>query len=255
MYAAERQQAIVDLVVRTGRVAVIELAEEFDVTTETVRRDLSQLERAGQLRRVHGGAIANESATFLEAGLNDRDQLNIDAKEAIGDAAAQLLPDGTCTILLDAGSTTARVADRLPRDRKLSVFTHSVPIAARLAGLPQIELHLLPGEVRRATLAACGVETVAAIARLRVDIAFLGTNGLTVAHGLSTPDHTEAAVKAAMVECAGRVIVTTDSSKVGVERTVRFADISQIDVVVTDDQLCRQDRRTLSLAGPEVVIA
>lgn len=255
MYAAERQQAIADLVARTGRVAVVDLSAEFEVTTETVRRDLSNLERAGQLRRVHGGAVSTESVTFLEAGLSDRDQLNIEAKDAIAEAAAALIPSGESTILLDAGSTTARVAERLPRDRRLTVFTHSVPIATRLAGLPHIDLHLLPGHVRRTTLAAVGVETVAAVEALRVDLAFVGTNGLTVGHGLSTPDQTEAAVKSAMVRRAGRVVVTTDASKIGVERTVRFATIDEVDVVVCDDALDAQDRRRLSNAGPEVVIA
>ena len=104
--------------------------------------------------------------------------------------------------MIDAGSTTARFAAALPRDHRLTVITHAVPVATRLAGLPQIELHLLPGKVRPTTHAAVGAETVAALADLRADVAFLATNGLTVGHGLTTPDSDEAASKRAMIACA-----------------------------------------------------
>src|SRR5690606_27290145 len=111
----------------------------------------------------------------------------------IAAAAVGQLPPGDATVLIDAGSTTMRLAELFPADRRLTVITHSVAIAARLAGQPNIELHLLPGRVRGTTLAAVGVETVSAIDRIRADVAFLGTNGVSVGHGLSTPDRAEAA--------------------------------------------------------------
>ena len=113
-----------------------------------------------------------------------------------------LLPPPDSVVVIDAGSTTARFAAALPRDHRLIVITHAVPVAARLAGLPQIELHLLPGKVRPTTHAAVGSETVAALADLRADVAFIATNGLTVGHGLTTPDSDEAASKRAMIACA-----------------------------------------------------
>src|SRR5215207_7869013 len=115
MYAEERHQAIAELVASRGRVAVTELATHFDVTTETVRRDLSQLERLRLLRRVHGGAVSMRSLTMLEPQLEDRDHQNASQKERIARAAVALLPEGGCTLLLDAGSTTARLAALLPR--------------------------------------------------------------------------------------------------------------------------------------------
>ena len=166
MYAEERHQAIAELVASRGRVAVTELATRFDVTTETVRRDLSQLERLKLLRRVHGGAVSMRSLTMLESQLEDRDQVNADEKERIARAALTLLPDGGCTLLLDAGSTTARMAALLPATARWTVITHAVPIAALLAPLPHIELHLLPGRVRTATQAAVGHGTVSAISEL-----------------------------------------------------------------------------------------
>jgi DeoR family fructose operon transcriptional repressor len=234
---------------------VTELASHFDVTTETVRRDLSQLERLKLLRRVHGGAVSMRSVTMLEAQLSDRDQAQAAEKERIGRAAAALLPEGGCTLLLDAGSTTIRLAGQLPSNEQWTVITHAVPIAALLAPLPHVELHLLPGRVRTATQAAVGHATVEAIRHFRADLAFIGTNGISVRHGLSTPDAEEAATKRAIIESAQRVVVVSDATKVGQERTVRFADLEDLDVLVTDDSIEAADVKSFEAAGVEVVTA
>jgi DeoR family fructose operon transcriptional repressor len=255
MYAEERHQAIAELVATRGRVAVTELASHFDVTTETVRRDLSQLERLKLLRRVHGGAVSMRSVTMLEAQLSDRDQAQAAEKERIGRAAAALLPEGGCTLLIDAGSTTSRLAGQLPSNEQWTVITHAVPIAAMLAPLPHVELHLLPGRVRTATQAAVGHATVEAIRHFRADLAFVGTNGISVRHGLSTPDAEEAATKRAIIESASRVVVLSDATKVGQERTVSFADLEDLDVLVTDDSIEAADKKSFEAAGVEVVTA
>jgi DeoR family fructose operon transcriptional repressor len=254
MYAEERQQAMAQLVSERGRLSVAAIAEQFDVTTETVRRDLSALERMGLVRRVHGGAVPASSLAVIESGLLERDQANTAEKELIAKAALDQLPPPGGTILLDAGSTTSRFASTLPRDHRLTVVTHAVPVAARLAGMAQIDLHLLPGRVRTTTQAAVGADTVTALHRLRVDVAFLGTNGLSVEHGLSTPDSDEAAVKRAMVEAARVVVCLTDSSKLGAEAPIRFAELGEVDVLVTDDGV-GDTRDAIAAAGVEVVVA
>ncbi|KAA1428828.1 DeoR/GlpR family DNA-binding transcription regulator [Nocardioides antri] len=255
MYAEERQQAMARAVAARGRLSVAELASEYDVTTETVRRDLSALEALGLVRRVHGGAVPASALTSLEYGLAERDAARPAEKEAIARTALELLPPAGGSILLDAGSTTARLAEALPRDRRLVVFTHSVPVAARLVVNPAVELHLLPGTVRPATQAAVGPETVAALGQLRVDLAFVGTNGVTVGHGFSTPDATEAATKRAIVGAARHVVVLADATKVGVETTVRFAATDEVDVLVTDSEIDGSQRKELVSAGVEVVVA
>jgi DeoR family transcriptional regulator, fructose operon transcriptional repressor len=255
MYAEERQQAMAHLISRRGRLSVVRLAEQFEVTTETVRRDLSTLDRMGLVRRVHGGAVPAGSLTVIESGIGERDQSNTQAKEAIANAAVSLLPPPDSVIVIDAGSTTARFAAALPRDHRLTVITHAVPVATRLAGLPQIELHLLPGKVRPTTHAAVGAETVAALADLRADVAFIATNGLTVGHGLTTPDSDEAASKRAMIACARKTVVLADSTKLGVETAVRFATLDSLDVLVTDSDVEPSDRRALESAGIEVLVA
>jgi DeoR family transcriptional regulator, fructose operon transcriptional repressor len=255
MYAEERQQAVAQLVTAEGRVSVAAIAAQFDVTTETVRRDLSVLERMGLVRRVHGGAVPATALAAIEAGLGERDQANTDAKDAIAHAAVALLPAADGTVLVDAGSTTNRLAGALPRDLRLTVVTHAVPIAARLAGGATVDLHLLPGRVRATTQAAVGADTVTALDRLRVDVAFLGTNGISVGHGLSTPDREEASTKRAMVAAARRVVCLADSSKVGAEAPVRFAELAEVDVLVTDAGIASADRTALEKAGVEVVVA
>jgi DeoR family transcriptional regulator, fructose operon transcriptional repressor len=255
MYAEERQQAIARLVTQRGRMSVNQLAREYDVTTETVRRDLSTLERMGLVRRVHGGVVPPASLSLIEAGLRERDQVNTEAKERIARAALERLPPPGGTILLDAGTTTSRLASLLPPDHALTVITHGVPIAARLAGQRHIDLRLLPGRVRRTTQAAVGAETVAALSHLRVDVAFLGTNGITAAHGFTTPDPDEAAVKRALIESGREVIAVADASKFGIDTAVRFAVPEEIDVLITDGDVSTVDRRAMTKSGVEVVVA
>lgn len=255
MYAEERQQAIAQLVTETGRWSVNDLAARFTVTTETVRRDLSALEQIGLVRRVHGGAVAAERLAVIDTALGERDVAHAEEKERIAHAALAQLPTPGALVLVDAGTTTSRFAAALPADMHLVVTTHAVPIAARLAPRSTLDLHLLPGRVRTTTQAAVGAETVAALGDLRADVAFVGTNGLTLEHGLSTPDAEEAAVKRAMVGGARRVVVLADSSKIGVESPVRFATIEQLDVLVTDTGIDGEVRAELERAGIEVVTA
>lgn len=135
------------------------------------------------------------------------------------------------------------------------MVTNAVPIAARLAGLPSIDLHLLPGRVRSTTQAAVGEETVSALGILRIDVVFVGANGISLAHGLSTPDHSEAAVKRGMVRAGRRVVALADSSKIGSEHTVSFAALGEIDALVTDDGISDLDAKSLADVGIEVVVA
>lgn len=255
MYAEERQQAIAAQVLSQGRASVAELAQAYDVTTETVRRDLAALDRAGLVRRVHGGAVPIRALHVVEPGVDEREVTRADYKESIARAATEFLPLPGASVLFDAGTTTARVAGMLPPDRELVVVTNSVPIAARLATMPAITLQLLGGRVRGLTQAAVGEQALRALDTLRVDIAFIGTNGISVRHGLSTPDADEAAVKRAMVQAANYVVVTADSSKVGREDLVSFAPIDSVDTLITDCELAAADRQNLSDHGIEVVVA
>jgi DeoR family fructose operon transcriptional repressor len=255
LYPEERQHAIAALVSERGRVSVTDVADRFGVTTETVRRDLALLERAGMLRRVHGGAVPIGALSLVEPGLAERHGTRSEEKRKIAAAALDLLPDTDGSVLLDGGSTTAALADLLPAERRLLVATNSVPIAARLSAAPGVTLHVLGGRVRGVTQTAVGESTVRALEHLRVDVAFLGANGITSRHGFSTPDETEAATKQAMAGAAQRTVVLADSSKLGREHLVRFAAVDDVDVLVTDSGADPDAVEMLRTAGVEVVLA
>ena len=255
MYAEERQQAIALQVMSTGRASVAELAQAYAVTTETVRRDLAVLDRAGILRRVHGGVVPARALRVVEPGFMERESTRADYKDAIARAALEFLPRNGGSLLLDAGTTTGRVAALLSADRDLIVVTNALPIAARLCLNPSIRLQLLGGRVRGLTQAAVGEPALRALDALRVDVAFIGTNGMSVAHGLSTPDSEEAAIKRAMVRCAHYVVVLADSSKFDRDYLMSFAPIDHVDVLITDPELSPTNRDELTELGIEVVIA
>jgi DeoR family fructose operon transcriptional repressor len=255
LYPEERQHAIAVLVGERGRVSVTALAEEFGVTTETVRRDLAVLERAGRLRRVHGGAVPTGSLALAEPGLAERTGARAEQKRKIAAAALDLLPGADGSILIDGGTTTAALVDLLPPDRRLLAVTHCVPVAARLSATPGVSLHLLGGRVRGVTQCAVGEHAVRALADLRVDVAFLGANGITPGHGFTTPDEAEGSVKRAMVRAGQRVVVLADSAKLGREHLVRFAAPEDVDVLVTDSAADARTVAALEDAGIEVVVA
>jgi DeoR family fructose operon transcriptional repressor len=199
---------------------------------------------------VPAGALA-----LAEPGLAERTGARAEQKRKIATAALDLLPGTEGSILLDGGTTTAALADVLPPDRRLLAVTASVPIAARLSSAAGVSLHLLGGRVRGITQCAVGEHAVRALADLRVDVAFLGANGITPGHGFTTPDEAEGSVKRAMVRAGQRVVVLADSSKLGREHLVRFAAPDDVDVLVTDSAADARTVAALEAAGIEVVVA
>ena len=253
MYAEERQRLIVERARESGRVEVAALADELGVTTETVRRDLTTLERHALLRRVHGGAIPIERLGF-EPALAARDSVLTLEKERIARLALAELPDEG-TILLDAGTTTARLAASLPTDRELVVLTNALPIAMSLSVRPNITVLMLGGRVRGRTQAAVDAWALQALADSYVDVAFIGTNGISPERGLTTPDTTESAVKRAMIRAARRSVVLADHTKVGQDHLSRFAALDEIDTLITDSGLDAQVGDELRAQGPRVLLA
>lgn len=253
MYAEERQQEILRRARAIGRVDVLTLAEEFAVTTETIRRDLTVLERAGVLRRVHGGAIPVERLGF-EPALAARDEVMTEEKERIAKAALAELPEDGA-IIIDAGSTTGRLARALPADRELTVIVNSPPLATSLATRANLSVIMLGGRVRGRTLATVDDWALRPLADLHVDVAFMGANGCSVTKGLTTPDPAEAAIKRAMIGAAERSVVLADHTKFSGVYLTRFATLSEIDMVISDDGLDPAVAADVAASGPEVVRA
>lgn len=240
MYAMERQELIERILLDEGRVAVHELSDRFQVTTETVRRDLDALERVGALRRVHGGAVANERHSTLETTVSERTHRRTGAKQSIAVRALDALGESfQGSVFLDAGTTTAAIAEILPArlaatHGQAEVVTHSLTFAPALASADAVSLTVIGGRIRGVTAAAVGAATVRSVESLRPDIAFVGANGISARFGLSTPDPEEAAVKTAIVRAARRVIVVADSTKFDRELLVGFAGLNEVHVLVAD---------------------
>jgi DeoR family fructose operon transcriptional repressor len=262
MYAEERQERIAQTVTEAGRVVVADLAREFDVTTETIRRDLAQLESRSVLRRVHGGAVAGSASSRVEESVAARRDRNTAAKQSIAQAAMVLVPDSfSGAIAIDAGTTTGFLAEHIARWRPASahqslvVITNSIAVASIVSDNPDVEVHLLGGRLRGITSAAVGSSTLAQLAHIRPDIAFIGANGVHAEFGLSTPDQEESAVKTALTRGARRAVALVDASKLGQETLVSFADLADLDTLITNSEPLPDLTGALRDAEVEVLVA
>jgi DeoR family fructose operon transcriptional repressor len=253
MYAEERQQEILRRARAAGRVDVPRLAEDLNVTNETIRRDLTVLERAGVVRRVHGGAIPVERLGF-EPALAARDAVMTAEKERIAKAALEELPEDGA-VIIDAGSTTERLAAVLPADRELTVVVNSPRLAVSLAQRPTLTVIMLGGRVRPRTLATVDDWNLRLLEQIHVDVAFMGTNGMSVDRGFTTPDPAEAAVKHAMIAAARRAVVLADHTKAGGDYFSRFGRFSDVDTLITDKGLDGELADDFERSGLRVVTA
>jgi len=245
-YPAQRQQNIMHTLRADRCIDAAEIARTLGVTTETVRKDLIRLERQGLLRRVHGGAVPVDQVSF-EPEVSARVEY-ADDKERIAKAALNHVP-AQGAVLLDAGSTTARLAGMFPADRPLTVFTNTLPIAVSLVTHPNLTVFTLGGRVRGRTLAEVDSWAARTLSEIHVDVAFLGTNGISIDHGLTTPDPAEAGIKRLMLSAARRRILLADHSKVGLVSLCKYGDLTQVDLLITDAGLPDDQLAALRAAG------
>ncbi|MDY3049651.1 MAG: DeoR/GlpR family DNA-binding transcription regulator [Rothia sp. (in: high G+C Gram-positive bacteria)] len=242
MFAEERRAEIAKLVASARRVNGADLARRYEVTMETVRRDLAALEADGKLRRVHGGAVTVEQSTSVESSIALRQNMNTPEKQKIALRAYELLRDSDAgAVVLDAGTTIEILADKIASsDFSLKsgsdrlIITHALHIAVKLAEAEGIVLDMVGGQLRKMTWAAVGTRAASHFETIRPDIAFIGVNGLDPEFGLSTPGLNEAIVKTAIVKSARRVVLLCDSAKFNQESLVRFAGLEDIDTLITD---------------------
>ncbi|AQH02508.1 alkaline phosphatase [Burkholderia sp. KK1] len=237
MWQKDRHQRICALLSMLGRVSNERIMADLGVSRETVRRDLLDLEETGVLRRVHGGAVPAGD----EAPIAERAHAHVRAKMAIARAAVGIIHDAQ-TVFVDAGTTTAMLADQLAKLANLTVVTNSVDVALRLrrASEPHErarainEVILLGGTLSDRAAATTGATTVLDIQRYRADLAMLSPVGIDQEHGASNFDRAEAEIARAMVENADRVAILADHSKIGQRSRITFCAPREIDVLVTD---------------------
>jgi DeoR/GlpR family transcriptional regulator of sugar metabolism len=234
VFADERQARILEHVRVRGRARIGELAALFDVTEPTVRKDLSALQDRGLVKRTHGGALAVHASVDRE--LAGRQTANRASKEAIARACLELLRDGDA-VFLDSGTTVETLARALADDARgvrLSILTSSLGVANALAEIPTVDCVLLGGQIRRVDGSVVGDLALENLQRFTFSCAFLGVSGFSEA-GISVGSLAEAALKEAVIERSGRVVVPMDHSKVGTNDFARVSALDAIDVVVMDE--------------------
>jgi DeoR family fructose operon transcriptional repressor len=257
MEASERQRRILARARDDGRVQVSDLANDLLVAPETVRRDLRQLVEHGLLQRVHGGARPVESAGY-ESDLSHRTSALIGEKRRIAAAAAARL-EGAESVYIDEGVTPQLVAEAISVNMlpgtKLTVVTSSLLAAGAIADDPNITVVLLGGRLRGLTMATVDHWATRMLKELVIDLAYLGANGISREHGLTTPDPAVAAVKAQVVASSRRRIFVGVHTKFGVSSFCRFADIPDFEALVTDTGVSAADAHRYSVLGPHIVRA
>jgi DeoR/GlpR family transcriptional regulator of sugar metabolism len=230
MLTEERRSLILDRLRSQGRVLASDLSAEFDVSPDTVRRDLRELDEAGLVRRVHGGALPRHGDASPFAA---RAQRAPQAKASIARRAAACVQDGQ-VVVLDGGTTTLEVARALREDLRASIITTSPPIALALADRPGLTVTVIGGTLRPNALVTVGAAAVEALRIIRADIVFLGVCGLHPEIGVTTEDLEERHVKAAMIEGAAEVVALADYDKLGTAMSVIVAPLSAVTHLVTD---------------------
>jgi DeoR family transcriptional regulator, fructose operon transcriptional repressor len=228
----DRQHDIYLLALRQGSVDVTDLARRHGVTTETIRRDLSDMQARQLLRRVHGGAVPVERMNH-EPMVDVRDMVNSEEKLRIATKAAAEVPERG-SVIIDSGSTGQRLADVFPVDRDVHVVTNSLITALTLSRRGLKKLTVLGGAVRTNTYAMVDDTTRAELQHMAIDVLFISCDGLSFQHGLTTPYREEHTIKRAMIGRARRVVAMVDQSKFGNVQMFSFAAFDEIDVLVTD---------------------
>jgi DeoR/GlpR family transcriptional regulator of sugar metabolism len=247
MLAQERHQIILDLLNKNRVVKVSDLMVTFNVSIETVRRDLDHLESQGFLRKVYGGAVISKKLSE-EPSYSVREVAYLEEKRQIGIKCAELVEDGE-TLIIDLGTTTLEVAKNLKQKKNLTVITNAINIALELINVKDFRVFFAGGRLRYGDLSCSGFLTSDFLKQFNVDTAIIGVGGITLEDGISDYHVEEAGTRRLMIEQSNNVIAVTDFSKFGVKAFTKVCNLSEIDVLVTDwnvdEHLLKKYRRPI----------
>ena len=247
-----RQAAILKHLQSKGTASVDELAEAFDTTPQTIRKDLTALAEINHIIRFHGGAALIAGTEYT--GFSVREALAREEKKAIATAVAARIPNNT-TVFINSGTTTAKVAMRLSNHVGLRVVTDSVYLANEIRGFPGIEVMVPGGVVRKADGAIIGQEAVEFIRQFRVEFAVIGAAAIASDGALLDYDLREASVARAIIEISRNIILAVDSTKFGRVAPVCIGQIGQVDTLVTDKSCPPELRSLCAKEGLDLVVA
>ncbi len=248
-----RQQDILEIARRDGRVDVESLSTHFDVTPQTIRKDLNDLCGMEKLHRVHGGAVFPSDTVNL--AYRARRGIASDGKAKIGRAAADHIPDGA-SLILNIGTTTEQVAQALGRHQRLMVITNNLNVANILSGAPGVDLVVSGGMIRKSDGGIVGAAAIDLIRQFKVDYAIIGTSGIDEEGALLDYDYQEVRVSQAILGQARQKILVADTTKFERRAPVQIGHLSDIDTFVTDTpppediiELCKSANVELVVAG------
>ncbi len=257
---SDRLNEIVELARQAGRVTVEDLAERFQVTPQTIRKDLNDLCGRRLLARTHGGAILSSGIENLK--YDARQLIASEEKVAIGQATAARIPDNA-SMFINIGTTTEAVARALLQHNGLMVITNNINVASEMRAYPQIQVIIAAGVVRHSDGGIVGEAAVELIRQFKVDFAIIGTSAIDEEGALLDYDYREVKVAQAIISNARKVILVADSTKFERTAPVRIAHIEQIDIFVTDRcsvprirQICREKDIELveTSGGPQTAV-
>lgn len=250
MFAQERQEKIAEMLKERSSIKVTEIANIFKVSESTIRRDLQEMEEMKLLTRTHGGAVGVNRTSF-EPSFTDKREEHSNEKAHIAEIASSIIEDGD-TIILDSGTTTLEIARRL-KARNITVITNSIDIASELSEKESIETIVTGGSLRLTTRAMVGHITEGVLRNFRVDKAFIGTNGISIEDGITTPNHVEAQTKKAMMNSASKVIVVADSSKFNNVCFSVICPIRAVTTIITSNDLEEDIIKSYEEIGVDVI--
>lgn len=232
MLPLERRRKIVEQISKDGSVKVIDLSKGFNVTEETIRRDLEKLEQEKILMRTYGGAVivqrANEKEPF-KARLNE----NLESKERIGQILGSVIRDGD-VIMMDSGTTSLQVLQEIGRFKNLTIITNALGIISEMVQYDHINIIGIGGNLLRKPLAFGGPTTARIIASYYADKVILSCKGIDMEKGVMESNEIEADIKRAMVSASKMVVLAVDHTKFNNLSLIRIIEFSKVDIVVTD---------------------
>lgn len=232
LYPEERRQAILNHLQKQGRVMVSELSQKFDVSEVTVRSDLQVLARQGKILRTHGGAVP-ASPGLEDLRLDRRRRQHPREKSHIGAAGARMIEKGDA-VFLDSSSTALAIAQHLQQHQYVTVLTSSLVVAQELLDAPGVTVVMPAGTVQRLTASLIDIEGLAYLSRFNVQKGFFGAHGLAIPEGLTDISAEVAAIKQELVHMCRQVIAIVDASKWGRVGLATFANLDDIDIVLSD---------------------
>jgi DeoR/GlpR family transcriptional regulator of sugar metabolism len=230
MLKAERHKYIMDKLVEEQKVNTINLAQDLNISEDSIRRDLNELNRKGLLEKVYGGAfpIVDKPTNIFDITI-----VNGDKKNIIGNKALSLIHD-VQFIIISGGTKNLAFSKLIPHDLKATIYTYSLPIAMQLSQHPNVELIFIGGKMQKKAMVTIGMDVVQVLSKVKADICFMGSSSINVRLGLTEMGYEVSLVKKAMMEASDKVVCMVTSEKLNTKMPYLVCELNQLNTIITD---------------------